>query len=59
MHNVHKLCEKEQKMRFSGFFSTMVAWIDSLSHMMVVLNVSQHVAVAKLHPELIKDALCA
>ena len=46
-------------MRFSGFFFTMVAWINSFSHMMVVLNDSQHVAAAKRHPELIKDALCA
>ena len=41
--------KKEQKMRFLAFISTLVARIDSISHMMIVLNVSQHVAVVIGH----------
>ena len=56
MHNVQKLCKKEQKMRCLAIFSTLVTQIDSILHMMVVLNVSQHVAVDLGHAQLIKYA---
>ena len=56
MDNVHKMCKKEQKMRFLAIFLTLVTQIDSISHMMVVLNVSQHVAVAIGHARLINYA---
>ena len=36
----------------SAFFSTLVARIDSILHMMVVLNVSQHVAVVIVHDKI-------
>ena len=49
MHNVHKLCKKEQKNRFLAIFLTLVTGIDSISHMMVVLNVSQYVVVVIGH----------
>ena len=48
--------KKEQKMGFPGvsaIFSTLVTQIDSISHMMVVLNVSQHAAVVIGHARLI------
>ena len=45
MQNVHKLCKKELKKRFLAIFSSVVARSDSRSQMMVVLNVSQHMAV--------------
>ena len=52
MHNVHKLCKKEQKKRFSVIFLTLVARIDSVLHMMTVLNISQHLAGVIGHAQL-------
>ena len=46
---MHKLCKKVQKKRFLALCSSLVARIDSISHMMVVLNVSQHLAVVLGH----------
>ena len=46
-------------MRFLAIFSILVARIASISHMIVVLNVSQHVAVVLGHAYLIKYAHCA
>ena len=40
----------------SAIFSTLVTQIDSISHMMVVLNVSHHVAVVIGHARLIDYA---
>ena len=48
--------KKVQKMRFLAFFSTLMARIDSISHMMIVLNVFQHMAVAQGHAQLIRYA---
>ena len=52
MHNVHKLCKKEQKWGFPGvsaIFSTLVTQIDSISHRMIVLIVSQHMTMVVVH----------
>ena len=49
--------KKSKKWGFPGvsaIFSTLVTQIDSISHMMVVLNVSQHVAVVIGHAEIWK-----
>ena len=56
MHKVHKLCKKEQKKRILAIFSSLGPRIDSISHMMVVLNVSHHVAVVIGHARLIDYA---
>ena len=48
--------KKEPKMRFLAFFSTLVAQIDSITHMMVVLNVSHNMIVGKGHAQLIRYA---
>ena len=49
MHNVHKLCKKEQKMRFIAIFSSLGSRYDLITDMMVVLNVSQHAAAVIGH----------
>ena len=59
MHNVHKLCKKEQKMRFLAILSSLGSQIDLVLHILVVLNVSQHVAVVIGHARLINQAQCA
>ena len=59
MHYVHKLCKKEQKKKFLAIFLTLVTGIDSISHMKVVLNVSQYVVVVIGHAWLISYAQCA
>ena len=46
-------------MRFLDIFLRLGTQIDSISHMMVVLNVSQHVAVVIGHARLINYAQCA
>ena len=54
-----RLINYAKKMGFPGvsaIFSTLVTQIDSILHMMVVLNVSQHVAVVLGHAQLIKYA---
>ena len=51
--NVQKKCAKNEVF---DLFSTLVARIDSISHMMVVLNVSQHMEVVKGHAQLIRYA---
>ena len=43
----------------SAILTTLVTQMDSISHMMVVLNVSQHVAVVIGHAILINYAKCA
>ena len=51
--------KKSKKWGFPGvsaIFSTSVTQSDSISHMMVVLNVSQHVAVAIGHERVINYA---
>ena len=51
--------KKSKKWGFPGvsaIFSTLVTQTDSISHMMVVLNVSQHVAVVIGHARLINYA---
>ncbi len=53
-------CAKKSKkwgfLGVSAIFSTLVTQIDSISHMMVVLNVSQLVAVVLGHARLINYA---
>ena len=54
--------KKSKKWGFPGFsaiFSTLVTQIDSISNMVVVLNVSQHVPVVIGHARLINYAQCA
>ena len=54
--------KKSKKWGFPGVsatFSTLVTQIDSISHMMVVLNVSQHVVVVIGHARSINYAKCA
>ena len=56
MHNVHKLCKKEQKMRFLAIFTSLGSRYDLILQVMVALNVSQHVAVVMGHAGLIQYA---
>ena len=46
---MHKLCKKEQKNRFLAIFSTLESQSDLVLHNMVLLNVSQNVAIAVAH----------
>ena len=56
---INQLCKKWGFPGVSAIFSTLVTQIDSILHMMVVLNVSQHVAVVLGHAQLIDYVWCA
>ena len=47
---------KKSKNNFFAFFLTSVAWIDSVSHMMAVLDIFQNLAVAIGHAQLNRHA---
>ena len=45
-------CAKKSKNKFFAIFLTFVALIDSVSHMMTVLNIIQYLAVVIGHAQL-------
>ena len=45
MHNVHKLCKKEQKMRFLAIFLSLIHWFDLILHILIELNGLLEVAI--------------
>ena len=45
-------CAKKSKKNFFAIFLALLALIDSVSHMMTVLNISQHLAVVIGHAQL-------
>ena len=50
-------CAKKSKNNFFAIFLTLVAPIDSVSHMMAVRNIFQHLAVVVGHAQLNRYAL--
>ena len=67
MQNVHKLCKKEQKMRFLAIFLSLMAWMDMMLHILIELNdlndlaivsrMLDHEKIRKLHLCMIQRAL--
>ena len=49
-------CAKKCKDNFFAIFLSLVARIDSVLHMMAVLNISLNLAVAIGHPQLKRNA---
>jgi len=49
IHQVYAQCAQIVHKCTLAFFSTLVARIDSILHMMVVLNVSKHVVLVLVH----------
>ena len=48
MHNVHKLCKKEPKMRFLATFLSLVHWFDSILYIMIKLNGLHDLAILSI-----------
>ena len=59
MHNVHKLCKKEQKMRFLAILLRLVNQIHLISQMMIEKNIFNDLVKVRHQPELINYAQIA